>query len=320
MRSRMRRGGPSSRSTSPSIRRRARTPRVRSCSPAPLDAPACIFARDLGKDEVAAGQPLVGAGGRLVRAGVYEAVEGAPPPTTDRALESVLGHVLLTNTVPYKPPGNKAYAGAVKERFRPFLAELLGAHWRGDRVITLGTEAFQWFAPYANPGAFEAFWGRDDRYEATLECVLTADAAGEADPQAIDAPPPAPPFPVESAVVQAVPRAPRPTPRGRGPVVRTGPLIVARPAPGTGAGRTPNPRSLGLPIAKGRGSLRVEERPFSLLIRVELTGMNKQHPAGPTGVGPGFHPRRSFARSGAGTHGSGSRRARGSRINDGESR
>jgi uracil-DNA glycosylase len=138
-----------------------------------LDAPACVFARDLGKDEVAVGQPLVGAGGRLVRAGVYEACHGAPPPPTDRTLESALGQVLLTNTVPYKPPGNKAYAGSVKERFRPYVAELLAAHWRGDHVITLGTEAFQWFAPYADPETFAAYWARDDRYEATLACVLT---------------------------------------------------------------------------------------------------------------------------------------------------
>jgi uracil-DNA glycosylase len=144
-----------------------------------LDAAACIFARDLGKDEVAAGQPLVGAGGRLVRVGVYEACHGTPPPPSDRTLESILDHVLLANTVPYKPPGNKAYTGSVKERFRPFLAELLADHWRGNRVITLGTEAFQWFAPYADPEAFTEFWGRDDRYEATLECVLTANPDGE---------------------------------------------------------------------------------------------------------------------------------------------
>ena len=45
-----------------------------------LDAPVCVFARDLGKDEVAAGEPLIGAGGRLVRAGLYEAWHGEPPP------------------------------------------------------------------------------------------------------------------------------------------------------------------------------------------------------------------------------------------------
>ena len=147
-----------------------------------LDAPVCVFARDLGKDEVAVGQPLVGAGGRLVRAGVYQACHGEPPPATDRTLQSVLDRVLLTNTVPYKPPGNKAYAGSIKERFRPFVAELLAAHWTGgDRVITLGTEAFQWFAPYAaDPDAFAAFWRREDRYDAEIGVTLVAAPAGAA--------------------------------------------------------------------------------------------------------------------------------------------
>jgi uracil-DNA glycosylase len=139
-----------------------------------LEAPVCVFGRDLGKDEVAEGQPLIGAGGRLVRVGVYEAWNGEPPPKTDRRIESALEHVLLSNTVPYKPPGNKAYATSVKERFRPYIAELLSHHWKGDKVITLGTEAFQWFVPYADAEAFQAFWKRDDRYEAEIGCVLKA--------------------------------------------------------------------------------------------------------------------------------------------------
>src|SRR3954454_11294227 len=66
-----------------------------------LDAPVCVFARDLGKDEVAEGQPLIGAAGRLVRAGIYRARHGQEPPKSDRRLASVLDDVLLTNTVPY---------------------------------------------------------------------------------------------------------------------------------------------------------------------------------------------------------------------------
>lgn len=145
-----------------------------------LDAPVCVFGRDLGKDEVAAGQPLIGAGGRLVRVGVYQAKHGQPPPKSDRRVEAALEDVLLTNTVPYKPPGNKAYAASVKERFRPFVAELLGRLWKGDRVVTLGTEAFQWFAPYGDAAEFESFWRREDRYEQEIGCVLTAQTpAGE---------------------------------------------------------------------------------------------------------------------------------------------
>src|SRR5918998_954204 len=112
-----------------------------------LDAPVCVFARDLGKDEVAAGEPLIGAGGRLVRAGLYEAWHGEPPPKSDRRIEGALELALLTNTVPFKPPGNKAYATSVKERF----------------------------GPYADSDDFAAFWKREDRYEADLPCVITCE-------------------------------------------------------------------------------------------------------------------------------------------------
>jgi uracil-DNA glycosylase len=137
-----------------------------------LKAPVCVFARDLGKDEVAAGQPMIGAGGRLVRAGLYRHHFGEEPPKSDKTLESVLEFALLTNTVPYKPPGNKAYSSAVKERFRPFLATLLARFWNGSKVITLGNEAFAWFARYGDSGEAERFWKREDRYEAVWTCHL----------------------------------------------------------------------------------------------------------------------------------------------------
>lgn len=138
-----------------------------------LDAPVCCFGRDLGKDEVAAGEPLIGAGGRLVRRGLVDVFgDGADPK--NKTLPEALRFALLTNTVPYKPPGNKPYPNAVKERFRPFLEELLVEHWTGDHILTLGTEAFQWFAPYElEPGASQAFWKREDRYESMFPCTLT---------------------------------------------------------------------------------------------------------------------------------------------------
>lgn len=140
-----------------------------------LSAPVAVMGRDLGRDEVAAGQPLIGPGGRLVREGFHRAIFGTEPPASDRALAGVRDHVLLTNTVPYKPPGNKAYSGPVKERFRPFVAELLARFWNGgDRVITLGNEAFAWFAPYARDAeAFETFWASEDRYQAEIAVLLT---------------------------------------------------------------------------------------------------------------------------------------------------
>lgn len=148
-----------------------------------LAAPICVFGRDLGKDEVAAGEPLIGAGGRLVRAGVYDAWYGSPPPRSDRSVPAALEHVLLTNTVPYKPPGNKAYSPAIKERFRPYIQALLATHWQGDRVITLGNEAFYWFAPYADPDAIAALWNRDDRYDLEIDCHLPVDGTSMRSPK-----------------------------------------------------------------------------------------------------------------------------------------
>ena len=242
-----------------------------------LGAPICVLGRDLGKDEVMVGQPLVGAAGRLVRAGVYQASHGTPPPRSDKTLESVLDQVLLTNTVPYKPPGNKAYAPAVKERFRPYLAELIVAHWQGYHVITLGTEAFQWFAPYFDAGTFAAFWERDDRYEAELRCVLTATVAMPGARSTLH----------KSLTIMPLPH---PSPLNRRWYKQFPGLLARRLAAiglaltravsglasalicpcstgdgGTYASQGSNPRSLGLPIAKLGVTLRNVYRSFSLV-------------------------------------------------------
>lgn len=128
-------------------------------------APVAILARDLGKDEVAAAQPLIGAGGKLVRAEIVKAHGGGKP-------EEALKYALLTNTVPFKPPGNKAYAESVRARFRPFVAELLARFWSGSQVLTLGTEAFRWFEPYAEGGAFPASAATDARFDDAYPCRL----------------------------------------------------------------------------------------------------------------------------------------------------
>ncbi|HBB31167.1 MAG TPA: uracil-DNA glycosylase [Cyanobacteria bacterium UBA8803] len=139
-----------------------------------LESSLCFFARDLGKDEVFAQQPLYGAAGRLVRQGLYHAIyHQQPNNSTDTSV--VLDRVLLTNTVPYKPPGNKAYSEAVKKRFRPFLEQLLVLHWQGDCIITLGNEAFKWFAPYAGKGVLTKFFAGSDRYSESLPITLKAE-------------------------------------------------------------------------------------------------------------------------------------------------
>jgi uracil-DNA glycosylase len=138
-----------------------------------LKSPLCFFGRDLGKDEVFAQQPLIGSAGRLVRKGFYEAVYGKKTDSKEE-LNRVCDRILLSNTVPYKPPGNKAYAVAVKERFRPFVASLLVFHWSGKQIITLGTEAFKWFSPYSKKGELDSFFKGGDRFSTSLEVILSA--------------------------------------------------------------------------------------------------------------------------------------------------
>ena len=136
-----------------------------------LDSRLGFFARDLGKDEVKARQPLYGAAGRLVRREIFQSVY-QKEATSKEEFESILEHVLLTNTVPYKPLGNKAYRVAVKKRFRPFIEELLLAHWTGTQLITLGNEALQWFKPYCEKKSFAEFSKSPDRYTETLNITL----------------------------------------------------------------------------------------------------------------------------------------------------
>jgi uracil-DNA glycosylase family 4 len=138
-----------------------------------LKSQICFFGRDLGKDEVVAGQPLIGAAGTLVRQGFYWAMHHQKP-NGKKDLDTVCDRVLLTNTVPYKPPGNKAYATEVKERFRPFLERLLVIHWQGNQIITLGTEAFKWFSAYGAKGEANKFFQRSDRFTAKLQVTLSA--------------------------------------------------------------------------------------------------------------------------------------------------
>ena len=132
-----------------------------------LRARVCILGRDLGRDEVLRGQPLVGASGRAVRAGLLRAL-GLTAAPDNRLLEAALPHVLLCNLVPYKPLGNRAFSSEIREGFRPFLERLLVHEWRGAAVLTLGNQACAWFEKYsvepwpALPAAA--------RYEAEIPC------------------------------------------------------------------------------------------------------------------------------------------------------
>ncbi len=135
-----------------------------------LSSPVCVLGRDLGAQEVRLGEPLIGSGGKKVRQGIANAVgiTADLPPCFPQSMQ----HAIFTNTVPYKPEGNKVYAPEIRERFRPFLSELICTHWQGNNIITLGNEAFFWFAPYTRKAELNEFWSREDRYTASISCSI----------------------------------------------------------------------------------------------------------------------------------------------------
>ncbi|PSB11898.1 uracil-DNA glycosylase [Pleurocapsa sp. CCALA 161] len=172
-----------------------------------LTSPLCFFGRDLGKDEVYARQPLIGASGTMVRQGFYYAVHKTKAPSREDLDNTTIERVLLTNTVPYKPPGNKAYLAKVKNRFRPFLEQLFVLHWQGNQVITLGTEAFKWFAPYGGKGEVDDFYRSSDRFDNQLTVNLSAtDSQGMSHSKAITLLPLPHPSPLNQKYYTAFPK------------------------------------------------------------------------------------------------------------------
>lgn len=160
-------------------RRAGRRPTMPILVAGETDAPLCLFARELGQEEVLRGQPLIGAAGRRVRRALFERLfpDSTPdPPYYTRAMS----RVLLTNTVPYKPVGNKEYDRDTKSRFRPFVELLLVSIWSGSHLLPMGEGAFKWFAPYADKGEVVAFWeNRDRRFTDTMAVTVTANDQGE---------------------------------------------------------------------------------------------------------------------------------------------
>ncbi len=143
------------------------------------DARVAFFGRDPGRDEVQHDMPFIGAGGQKVRSALHQHLYGTPLP--DFAASVAVGrHCFWANTVPYKPIGNKAWSMKVKKQFQPLVADLLLNAWRCNDIITLGREAFLWFAinqDKATKEKLEQFWERDDRFERSVEVELAADAA-----------------------------------------------------------------------------------------------------------------------------------------------
>jgi uracil-DNA glycosylase family 4 len=124
------------------------------------DARWCFFGRDPGEQEVRLHRPFVGDAGRKIRAILPEFGLGEPD-------------IFWINTVPFKPVGNKPWSMAVRRRCQPALLRLLGS-WNGTCVITFGEAAFKWFGLGSTDlrREIDRFWGRADKYEASMEVAL----------------------------------------------------------------------------------------------------------------------------------------------------
>lgn len=93
-----------------------------------------VVARDLGRDEVEQGEPLIGRAGSLFR------------KDASRLGFKVLRDFLMTNTVPLWPKGNKAFPKEIRELFRPILTSVVAAV-NPKFILTLGNEAMSMFLP-----------------------------------------------------------------------------------------------------------------------------------------------------------------------------
>lgn len=140
------------------------------------DVAVAFFGRDPGRDEVQHQMPFIGAGGQKVRTTIYKHLYKSEMPDFEASVE-VGKRFFWANTVPYKPLGNRAWSMKVKKRFQPLIADLLIKNWNGRDIITLGREAFLWFAinqPREVKQQLETFWARDDRFESSTAVMVTA--------------------------------------------------------------------------------------------------------------------------------------------------
>jgi uracil-DNA glycosylase len=148
----------------------------------PADAPLCFMGRDPGRKEVELAQPFVGEAGQLLRAGLHAHLHRGVPYTPEAGLAAGAGAFWM-NTVPYKPIGNKAWSAKVRAQFHPVMARVL-ERWHGTDVVTLGNEAFAWFAlgqATAVREALRVFWSQGDaRYSRSIEVTLDLAGRGRA--------------------------------------------------------------------------------------------------------------------------------------------
>ncbi len=142
-------------------------------------APIGFYGRDPGKEEIRAGEPLIGAAGKRVRAGIFRHYHGGEPRLPED-FKQTSEDAFYANTVPYKQVANKAWGLKVTARFSELISSVLIDVWKGNELITLGNEAFHWFKLAGEKVAnkIDAHWKLEDRYERSLQLELTSAVSG----------------------------------------------------------------------------------------------------------------------------------------------
>jgi uracil-DNA glycosylase len=144
---------------------------------ASTNAPLCVFGRDPGREEVAAGKPFVGAAGRILRSALAPFARKSHEPPDNRYDEDDLP-VFWLGTVPYKRVANKAWPAHVIRAFQPAVRDMLLEHWKGSRVLTLGTHAYDWFMlgqSAEDSQRMTDFWASEDRYRGAVRVRVAND-------------------------------------------------------------------------------------------------------------------------------------------------
>lgn len=141
----------------------------------PSQARLGVFGRDPGRHEILHGMPFIGAGGQKVRQALWRAGPGGSLPYLEASIE-IGRSVFWANMVPYKPVGNKIWSTADRKAFAPLVRDLLVDAWAGRDLLVLGREPFLWFglADREVRARLNEHWGRDDRYESSVEVPVEA--------------------------------------------------------------------------------------------------------------------------------------------------
>lgn len=135
-------------------------------------AKVCVLGREPGIKEVGERRSFTGHAGQRIR----EIVDDFALETAGGFSDPIAPTCLLHNAVPYRTVAKPACCADAMRAFHSRTLEFLSSSWHGRDVITVGPEAFFWFAinqPAAARQRLEKFWAKGAvRYVISIECRI----------------------------------------------------------------------------------------------------------------------------------------------------